>query len=85
VEEPERHFLAGENRQRSSEMVKVPSVLGQGDQFLGERLEFLGFGQSCLDLAVFQERGREVAQQHPAMRGGPFEFSAGFLVTHGFE
>jgi hypothetical protein len=34
---------------------------------------------------VFQERGREVAQQHPAMRGGPFEFSAGFLVTHGFE
>ena len=45
MEQLESHLFAREDRQRPAEMIEVPAVLGQGDQFLGKRLDFLGFGQ----------------------------------------
>ena len=83
VEELEGHVLLGHDGQDAAEVVQVPAVLGQRDQLLGERLDFLGLGQGRLDLAVLQQRGGQVAEEHPAMRRGPLELTAGISVTHG--
>ena len=48
-------LLARQDGQTAAEVIEIPAVLGQGDQLLGERLDFLGFGQGRLDLAVFDQ------------------------------
>ena len=54
---------ARERRKLSSLKPSLARVIS----FFGKRLDFLGFGQSGLDLAVLQQCGGQVAQKHPAM------------------
>src|SRR5207237_1718979 len=75
--------LLGHDGQDAAEVVQVPAVPGQRDQLLGERLDLLGLGQRGLDPAVLQQRGGQVAEEHPTVRRGPLELAAGIAVTHG--
>jgi len=52
------------------------ATLRQGDEALGEGAQALGLGLRRRDAAVLEQRGREVREQQPLVRGAAAEAGA---------
>ena len=61
------------------------AALGLGDQALGVRAQPLGLGLGRGDLAVLEQRGRQVGQDQPLVRGRAAEAGALGGLRHGYS
>jgi hypothetical protein len=58
------------------------AALGERDQLLDDRAQFLGLGQRRLDLFVFDERAGHVGEHRLAVFMGPVQAAVSASVTH---
>ena len=61
--------------------VRQATLLGEGDQLLDVRTQFLRLGRGRQDLLMLDERGGEVAEQRVAMPGAALQLAMTNLVT----
>src|SRR6185437_12314117 len=58
------------------------TALGERDQLLDDRPQFLGLGQRGHDLLVLDQRRRHVGEHRLAVAGSPVELTVGVTVAH---
>jgi hypothetical protein len=62
--------------------VRQAAALGQRDQLLEVGTQFAGLGGGRGNLLVLDQRGREIAEQRGAVRGGALKLTMANLVAH---